>query len=136
MAFIACYVIAFVVAIIFQCNPISGVWDRVIEHTCINMTAIVYSSAGISVFQDLLILILPIPELLNLQVSFRKKINVMIMFGVGTLYVTMTSEMSVLPLTFYSAFATSCIRLKYLVAFGKSLDSSCIYLFPIPAWLH
>lgn len=85
MASVVLYGVAFVLALAFQCYPVRAVWDRTLDHTCINTLAIAYACAAISIFQDLLILALPIPELIGLQVSTRKRINVMVMFGVGLL---------------------------------------------------
>jgi hypothetical protein len=85
VAFIAMYGIAFILVISFQCHPIAGIWDKNLEATCINLNLVSYASAGVSIFQDILILLLPIPELWSLNVSFRKRLNIMVMFSVGIL---------------------------------------------------
>jgi hypothetical protein len=46
-----------------------------------------YAGAGISIFQDVIILLLPIPELMRLSISTRKRYNIIIMFSLGTLFV-------------------------------------------------
>lgn len=96
--------------LIFQCKPISRsslacaatwstkiynytdsdpdtVWDRSTEGTCVDITALTIATAGISVFQDLVILVMPIPQLLFLNMSMKKKLNLLIMFSLGVLFV-------------------------------------------------
>jgi hypothetical protein len=77
--------IAFIFAIIFQCNPVAGAWDKSLSSHCIDITALAYSNAGIAIAQDMIILFLPVSELVDLQMSLRKKLNVMAMFGIGGL---------------------------------------------------
>lgn len=85
IAFVALYAIAFTLVLAFQCYPVKAFWDRSLDHICVNTQDIVYASAAISVFQDFIIIILPIPELIGLQVSIQKRVNVMVMFSVGLL---------------------------------------------------
>ena len=47
------------------------------------VSALGYAAGGISVAQDVVILLLPIPELLKLQMNIKKKLNVMFMFNIG-----------------------------------------------------
>jgi hypothetical protein len=74
--------------IIFQCKPIRAIWDYTIPRSnCINLNAFAFSNAGIGIAQDLTILFMPIPELLQLQMNLTKKLNLMFMFSLGSLYV-------------------------------------------------
>lgn len=52
---------------------------------CLDLNALGYSSAGINILQDIVILIIPIPWLINLNCSRRKKIQILAMFGLGVL---------------------------------------------------
>ncbi|KAG4437280.1 hypothetical protein IFR05_007218, partial [Cadophora sp. M221] len=97
--------LAIMFCLIFQCSPISGVWDRTLNSQCLNINTICYSSAAISVALDLIILILPIPVLIRLKMSMKKKLSLIVMFSLGSL-----------------ACITSGIRLKYMVAFSTSED--------------
>lgn len=86
IAFVLLYAISFAIVLLCQCDPISATWDRdIYPRKCLNLHTIVYANASISILQDFLVLILPIPELLSLQVDFRKKVNIVIMFSVGIL---------------------------------------------------
>jgi hypothetical protein len=72
--------------ILFQCKPIRAIWDYTIPRSnCINLNAFAYANAGIGIVQDLTILLMPIPELLHLQMNLSKKLNLMFMFGLGSL---------------------------------------------------
>jgi hypothetical protein len=80
--------IAFVLAAIFQCQPISffwNGWDR--EHTgqCVDINALAWANAAISISLDLWMLAIPLSQLYHLQMSLNKKLGVAAMFCVGTL---------------------------------------------------
>jgi hypothetical protein len=76
---------AFVPVIIFQCSPINGFWDKTIASKCIDASAVAYSFSGISIAQDVLVLLLPIPELATIQLGRKEKWSVMVMFSIGGL---------------------------------------------------
>lgn len=87
MFMVAAWGVAFSLVIVFQCHPISGAWDRTVPSKCLPLNAIAYSSAAISIAQDILILGLPVTQLLGLQMNLRKKLNVLAMFGIGAMFV-------------------------------------------------
>lgn len=64
-----------------------GAWDQSIDSKCININILSYASGAISVVLDLIILGLPIPALLGLHMNTRKKIGLVLMFSVGTMFV-------------------------------------------------
>jgi len=79
--------ISFTIATILSCRPISYAWTRwqgpVTKGTCNNTNLQTYIAGGINVVQDFTILLLPLPEVYKLKVSFKKKIQLFFMFGVG-----------------------------------------------------
>lgn len=89
IVFTIVYGIAFVVVAIFQCRPISYYWTSWdLEHNdgkCINVNALAWSNAIISIVLDVWMLVLPLYEVFKLQLTWRKKISVAMMFFVGTL---------------------------------------------------
>ncbi|KAI6715752.1 integral membrane protein [Diplocarpon mali] len=97
--------LALVIAIVFQCTPISGIWDRTLSSQCANVNTLFYASGAISVGLDLIILILPIPAILGLHLGLKKKSSFILM-----------------------ACVTSGIRLKYLVDFATSKDPTYLPL--------
>ena len=105
--------IAVDLTVLFQCNPINFAWLRWDgEHTgsCINTAAQITATAAINVFLDLLVFFLPIPRLVTLNISTRKKISVCLTFLVG-IFVT----------------ACSAIRLQYLAQWGHSKNPTWDY---------
>jgi hypothetical protein len=76
---------------IFQCIPISYNWEGWKgdgqRKTCLDMTALTYASASINIAQDIAILVLPIPWLVKLNTTRKKKFNILLMFNMGMLFV-------------------------------------------------
>jgi hypothetical protein len=84
--------LTFILITIFQCRPISFFWTKW-EHsdthqgTCLDINAITWSSASVNIALDAWILSIPLSQLRSMNLDWRKKIGVGIMFSVGTLYV-------------------------------------------------
>lgn len=79
---------AYVIAAITQCQPISYFWtqwDGLHEGSCVDAKAIAWSNAAINIVLDLWIMAIPLWQLKSLQLHWKKKIGVALMFGVGTL---------------------------------------------------
>lgn len=88
LAFNGVYGASFVVAAIFSCTPISYFWVKWDgEHvgTCINLNVLGWTHAAISIALDFWMLAIPLSQLPGLQLHWKKKIGVAIMFFVGTL---------------------------------------------------
>jgi hypothetical protein len=84
----AAYGIAFTLTCVFNCTPVTYIWESWDgEHTgkCINFHVFAWAHAGINIALDVIIIGVPIPELLRLSMSGRKKIQVVLMFSVGAL---------------------------------------------------
>jgi len=80
--------VAFVVCGIFQCRPISFFWthwDGLHEGHCVEPNAIAWSNAITNIAFDLWILAIPLSQLRGLQLHWKKKAGVAIMFCLGTL---------------------------------------------------
>ncbi|KAH8673256.1 GPCR, PTH11-type [Ilyonectria robusta] len=86
--------IIFVVITTFvQCRPISyfwKMWDNEHEGTCLNLTAIGYSNACISIALDLWMLAIPLVQIRSLNLSWQRKIGAGAMFFIGS-FVTVVS---------------------------------------------
>ncbi|KAL5374849.1 hypothetical protein PMIN06_012375 [Paraphaeosphaeria minitans] len=103
----------FVTVAVFQCRPISHYWNEwhgETPGTCININALGWSNAAISIALDFWMLTIPISQLVDLQLAWRKKVGVVLMFCVGT-FVTVVS----------------IIRLHSLVDFAKSTNPTWDY---------
>ncbi|KAJ0161790.1 hypothetical protein CTA2_5596 [Colletotrichum tanaceti] len=88
-----------------QCMPVRAAWDRSVNGRCLNLFAIGYTGAATVILEDLVLIAMPIPELMKLQLSLQKKLALGFMLAVGS-------------------FATiaSMIRLRYLVEVNRSSD--------------
>jgi hypothetical protein len=87
LIWIACNAFAFSLAITLQCIPVNAVWDISVQGRCINSGAIIFAGAGLSIFEDIVIILLPVPELKGLPLSLRKRAAVIFIFALGSLYV-------------------------------------------------
>ncbi|KAJ5056824.1 CFEM domain-containing protein, partial [Bipolaris maydis] len=110
------YTIAFAFLGIFICSPVSYFWwqwDLGGEHKgkCLNNNHIGFVTASFSIFTDLAMLGLPIPQVWALHLSTKKKVGVLFMFSIGFL-VTLVS----------------IIRLHALVNFAKSSNITYDFL--------
>jgi hypothetical protein len=86
MIFCATSGFAFLIVTIFQCHPVSYVWNKDLHNgKCVNFNSATWANAGINIFQDILIVGLPISEVRGLKLGQRQKIGLYAMFGLGGL---------------------------------------------------
>ncbi|QSZ33527.1 hypothetical protein DSL72_005095 [Monilinia vaccinii-corymbosi] len=85
MAFVILTSFSCVVATIFQCTPISKAWENPPTNvgSCIQVTALFYANAGLDIFQDLIIYLLPMRMLYYIQIPKRQRYALMLVFAVG-----------------------------------------------------
>jgi hypothetical protein len=83
-----CYAIAYSLTVAFQCNPIDGAWLNWTNEygaRCVSINLLGWSGAAVNIFLDLCTIFLPVPELLALNMSVKKRMQIMLMFAVGLL---------------------------------------------------
>ncbi|OBT94023.2 hypothetical protein VE01_07074 [Pseudogymnoascus verrucosus] len=108
IALITCHVLAFFMVITLQCIPISAIWDLGVKGKCINPTVVVFAGAGFSIFEDIVIMLLPVRELKGLNLTLKRRLAVIFMFACGSF-----------------ACVTSMVRLKYIFSYQvQSLDAT------------
>jgi hypothetical protein len=86
LGFTVCYGIAFTLTQIFLCDPISHLWngwDGEHEGRCHSSAGLAWSHAIINIVLDIVVLAMPIPTLLTLSISWRKKLGLCLMFCLG-----------------------------------------------------
>ncbi|KAI4602559.1 hypothetical protein KJ359_009807 [Pestalotiopsis sp. 9143b] len=108
MVFKLMHGLVYTFVVLFQCSPVSAFWDTTItDATCLNEGLIIFSGSIVSIVEDVVLMLLPIPELRKLQVSGRKRWGVAIMFA-------------------FASFGTiaSIIRLRYLLVLDEGYDST------------
>ena len=79
------HTVAFVMVVAFQCVPVKAIWDHSVHGRCTNSQAFVYSAAGFSIFEDFVIMLLPIWELKDLSLNSKKKLALIFLFALGSL---------------------------------------------------
>jgi hypothetical protein len=88
MGVVALYGIAFTLVTVFNCTPVSYIWTNWDgEHTgkCINFNMFAWAHAAINILLDMILVGVPIPELLALSLSTKKKVFIIMMFSMGAL---------------------------------------------------
>ncbi|KAF1943013.1 hypothetical protein EJ02DRAFT_502415 [Clathrospora elynae] len=113
------YCITFLVATIFQCTPVSyswTQWDSLHEGTCNNIHLQAWMSAIINIVLDVIVMVLPLRQILNLKMNWKKKASVLSMFLVGTV-----------------VLVVSIVRLQSLIQFSNSTNISWDYV-PSSYW--
>ncbi|KAL5401423.1 hypothetical protein PMIN06_004714 [Paraphaeosphaeria minitans] len=107
MGITVCHSLGFELALIFSCLPIRAVWTGWMKeepyHYCMNQNAFIYAAAGTNFAIDLGILTVPIPQLLKLKLSLRRKFFMVCIFSTGVL-----------------TMIVSCIRIQTIATYGNS----------------
>jgi hypothetical protein len=80
-----CHTLAFGLVVTLQCVPVNSVWDHTVRGKCSYSQAFVYAAAGFNIFEDFVIMLLPVWELKDLSLNLRKKIALMFLFALGSL---------------------------------------------------
>lgn len=72
---------------LFSCTPVRGGWDHSPElgAKCVDGTKFYYFYCSMSIFTDILLLVLPIPIILRLQLRPKVKYGLVAMFASGLL---------------------------------------------------
>ncbi|KAK3290916.1 uncharacterized protein B0H64DRAFT_49549 [Chaetomium fimeti] len=86
MIFNVVYYLSFLFAVIFQCTPISNFWNQwegVHQGSCGNGNILAWVAAATGIAFDLWLLALPFPQLLALNLHWKKKVMGAMMFFVG-----------------------------------------------------
>ena len=114
-----CFSILF--PLLFQCTPVSHAWTRWTgdgKGRCINVNAGTWSHAAINMVLDLVVLVLPLPSLFRLQLTYTwsRKLRILVMFNFG-LVVTVVSV----------------LRLQTLIHFANTRNPTWDY-FGIAVW--
>ncbi|KAK0383981.1 hypothetical protein NLU13_8070 [Sarocladium strictum] len=90
---VALWGLVFVVVGTFVCNPISYLWtqwDGLHKGKCLSDAAYVWANAGSNIALDVWILAIPLWELRKLQLHWKKKVGVALMFGLGACVTVMS----------------------------------------------
>lgn len=111
MVIMLLYYIPAVIVKIRICMPIRKFWDHQAEGSCLSEPSIILADVVVSVVSDLIVLTLPGPLTMKLQMPFKKKMRVMAILGAGGL-----------------AFLSSIVRLVLIVLTGSSPDMTYSFM--------
>jgi hypothetical protein len=70
-------------ATVITCWPIAKYWDDSLPGGCIDRSILHYAVAGINIAIDVTLLLIPIPYLKKLQITFRAKLVLIACFACG-----------------------------------------------------
>ncbi|KAK1716691.1 hypothetical protein CaCOL14_000394 [Colletotrichum acutatum] len=101
ISFVFAWVICITFLFIFICVPVEKLWYPDIPGRCINQVATWIANAASTIFTDLLILLLPLPQVWKLQLQKAEKIALTFAFGLG-FFVVFTSAYRTSVLFTYS----------------------------------
>ena len=73
MAIVVGFSIGGICSTIWQCVPIAGAWDKTIDAKCIDSDKFWVAYAVLNILTDVMVLGLPIPSIMRLQMSAREK---------------------------------------------------------------
>ena len=113
---VVCFGLGNTFAMIFQCTPIPFFWDgwrgEMSGYCGVNVQLFGFIRGGVEIFLDLAILTLPLPMLYKLNMSSKKKLQIMSMFCVG-----------------FIITVVSCLRLSAFVQFAATQNPTCTIPF-------
>lgn len=120
---------SFIISDFLQCEPIHyfwQFWDGEHSGRCFNINALAWAHSALNIALDFWMLYLPATQVWSLQMKTRKKIGVILMFGIGILWVPCCSPRITrfydLGVTdhWFSLTLTSIIRIQTLVNFANT----------------
>lgn len=82
------YMPATALATFFNCTPVSynwTSWTGETEGSCFSFNTFAWAQSSINIVLDLIIILLPIPQLWKLNMGRKKRIQIVLMFSVGLL---------------------------------------------------
>lgn len=131
IVFVILYTLGSVIAAIFQCRNVADAWSADAYFAqfnsvpdpnapvvvCYDPTYLYLATAALNLFSDAVILLIPIPTLLGLNVPLKQRLGLVAIFSVGTL-----------------ATAASAARMHVMRMWAESPYNSAIYGSPLLLW--
>jgi hypothetical protein len=79
------WAISVVLETFLLCRPLTYNWDTTIKGTCGQRNDVYVSAGALNVATDFMVMALPIPHILKLQLAWRRKLGLIVMFSLGLL---------------------------------------------------
>jgi hypothetical protein len=128
--FVILWVITITFCFIFICVPVKKLWYPSLPGHCINQVGTWIANAASTIMTDLVILVLPMPQVWKLQLRLSEKLALTLAFSLGFLYVL--PHRDVINADRYSVVFASAYRFTVLFSY-TSADSSYT-LAPTVGW--
>jgi hypothetical protein len=80
------WAISVVLETFLLCRPLAFNWDTTIKGVCGNRNTVYVSAGALNVVTDFMVMLLPIPHIIKLQLAVKKKLGLVFMFSIGILY--------------------------------------------------
>ncbi|RAH70496.1 uncharacterized protein BO66DRAFT_290302, partial [Aspergillus aculeatinus CBS 121060] len=87
---VAGWLVSVWISTVFQCRPIAKAWDPTLPGTCFQLYPWYVSTASLSCLIDLYVLLLPVPLIIRLKRSLRRRLVVLITFFMAYSVVVMS----------------------------------------------
>jgi hypothetical protein len=88
MGIVALYCVIFFFIEAFNCNPVEKVWHTLTykgEFSCFDNSMVEFVIGGFNIATDVIILVMPVPIILNLHMDPRRKLGLLVVFSTGIL---------------------------------------------------
>ncbi len=85
LAIVIAWTISFFFASLFQCYPITPLVEQFYGRKCVNTIPLWYTGSSTDIFLDCLILAMPIPMVIKLQLPWKQRLGVLCMLLLGAL---------------------------------------------------
>lgn len=139
--FLIIYGLWVVVGSFLTCVPVRRFWDDTVEGNCLNRDAFWLSTAIVHIVTDVVLLAMPMPILIRLNIPKRQRIALVLVFALGGLYIPLQSvsnnphqimflAQKVNSVLVISVCITSGLRLESLRQLARSDDLVGTYDFP------
>jgi hypothetical protein len=82
---VAGYNLAILLVVLFGCTPFKKSWDlTILEGSCVDRGAVYVCTAALGILSDLVLLVMPLPMILQLQMPRRQKAGLVVLFVIGS----------------------------------------------------
>lgn len=85
--YVICWAITITFLFTFICVPVQKLWRPEIPGHCVSELGVWLANASSTIFSDIMILLLPIPQVWKLNLRTPEKVGLTVVFGLGFLYV-------------------------------------------------
>lgn len=76
-----------VLATCLICRPVAAAWDTNVDGKCGNQVVAYFAFEVLGALLDTMVLAVPFPRLYQLQMAWRRRATIALLFSVGALYV-------------------------------------------------